>query len=173
MMRRPGLDPIDAVDPAGMSAAQLVMTLAGRLRHARLTALEPFGLAPHQARAFLIIGRHSRRADLRPSDLARRLGIAARSVTEVVDALQDKGLVQRQASQTDRRARVLCLTPQGEALMEELREHLSGADDDAGAASVFQALSPAELAGLTALLRKAVGSDGAAGSSHGLSAPLS
>ena len=137
------------LDDAG--AAQLVMTLAHRLRESRLAALEPFGLAVHQARALTIIGRHSRGGELRPSDLARRLGIAPRSATEVVDALQDKGLVQRTPSPTDRRATVLSVTPAGQDLLHRMR-HQPAAEDS----TVFSALTPENLAQLTELLRKAL-----------------
>lgn len=135
-----------------LSASQLVMTLAGRIRQARLAALEPFGLAPHQARAFTIIARHSRRGELRLSDLARRLGIAPRSATEVVDALEDKGLVERAPSPTDRRATVLSVTDHGRAVLDRMHTRPGSPDD-----SVFASLSTEELESLTSLLRRAAG----------------
>lgn len=134
-----------------LTAAPLVMMLARRMRQARLAALEPFGLAPHQARAFTIIARHSGRGELRPSDLARRLGIAPRSATEVVDALAERGLVQRTPSPTDRRATMLSVTDAGRELLAQMHGHPDSPDD-----RVFARLSPAELAILTALLRRAV-----------------
>ena len=134
-----------------LSAAQLVMVLSGRIRQARLAALEPFGLAPHQARAFTIVARHSRRGDLRLSDLAQRLGIAPRSATEVVDALADRGLVERNPSPTDRRATVLTLTDQGRDLLERMHDQPESSD-----AAIFASLSADELASLTTLLRGAV-----------------
>lgn len=153
-MKRPG-DDLAAVDPDEMGPAQLVMALAGRLRHARLTALEPFGLAPHQARAFLVIGRRSQAGEFRPSDLARHLGIAPRSATEVVDALQDKGLAERGRSSSDRRAQTLRLTEDGRDLLQRIRH---GVDpDDAAVSAIFGALSAEELTELTLLLRKAAG----------------
>ena len=135
-----------------LTAAPLVMMLARRMREARLAALEPFGLAPHQARAFTIIARHSGRGELRPSDLARRLGIAPRSATEVVDALAERGLVARSPSPTDRRATVLSVTDQGRELLEQMHGHPDSPDD-----RVFARLTSAELATLTDLLRRAVG----------------
>ena len=131
--------------------AQLVMAVAHRVRESRLAALEPFGLALHQARAFTILGRRSRSGEMRPSDLARELGISPRSATEVVDALEDKGLVVRSPSPTDRRAIVLSLTEDGRGLLARMRHH-PGPDDD----GVFAGLEPAELAQLTALLRRVV-----------------
>jgi DNA-binding MarR family transcriptional regulator len=141
------------VDVDQWGPAQLVMTLAGHIRRSRLAALEPFGLAPHQARAFMIVGRHSRRGDLRPSDLARRLEIAPRSVTEVLDALQDKGLIARRPSATDRRATVLTLTESGRELFARMRQDPAPGED-----RMFAALTTDELDQLVDLLRKVTGS---------------
>jgi DNA-binding MarR family transcriptional regulator len=69
----------------------------------------------------------------------------------VVDALEDKGLVQRSPSPTDRRAIVLSLTEDGRGLLGRMRHH-PGPDDD----EVFAGLEPAELAQLTGLLRRVV-----------------
>lgn len=137
------------LDEAG--PAQLVMALAHRLRESRLAALEPFGLALHQARAFTMLARHSRIGQVRPSDLARELGVSPRSATEVVDALEEKGLVKRSPSPTDRRATVLTVTEDGRRLLGRMRHHPGPADD-----SVFAGLEPAELEQLTVLLRRAV-----------------
>jgi DNA-binding MarR family transcriptional regulator len=140
------------MDPDDMSPDQLLMTLSRRIRSARLAALEPLGLALHQAKALSIVARHAVTGDFRPSDLARRLDITPRSATEVVDALQEKGLVARTPSPTDRRAQVLSLTTAGREVFERMRT-LPEPDGP----GVFALLSAGELAALTALLRKAVG----------------
>jgi DNA-binding MarR family transcriptional regulator len=50
---------------------------------------------------------------MRLSELSDHLRIAARSTTEVVDALQDRGLVERRADPVDRRATLVALTEEG------------------------------------------------------------
>lgn len=133
----------------------LVIFTAGRVRQARMAALEPHGLSPHQGRAFYVIahqGHHREHGELRPSDLARRLRITPRSATEVIDALCELGLVQRRPSASDRRSTCLLLTSAGEALREQLHSQPDGATE------VFAALSDAERAELTALLRKVLAS---------------
>ena len=66
----------------------------------------------------MVLGRHQPR---RPGDLAEHLHIAARSATEVVDALEDRGLVRRRPDPSDRRATLIELTEPGTALLEKLR----------------------------------------------------
>lgn len=130
--------------------ARQVMQLARRIRRARTQALAPYGLTPHQAGAFIAVARHQRRApheELRLSDLARKLRIAPRSATEVVDALCERGLVQREPSATDRRATSLLLTPAGQALLADVRAANP-------ATEVFARLTAAERRQLGALLHK-------------------
>jgi DNA-binding MarR family transcriptional regulator len=47
------------------------------------------------------------------SDLGEALGVTARQVTNLVDALEEEGLVRRAEHPTDRRATVVEITPQG------------------------------------------------------------
>ncbi len=158
--------------------AGLVMMTARRLRRARMEALRPYGLTPQQAGAFLVVARRSRghhhhghdglhrrgehaeihgheepgenghHDELRLTDLARRLRIAPRSVTEVVDALCEKGLVARRPSPTDRRATIVTLTEGGERLHSDLVERRDGAAD------LFAPLTADEQDQLRALLRR-------------------
>jgi DNA-binding MarR family transcriptional regulator len=74
---------------------------------------------------------------LRPTDLAARLRIAPRSVTEVVDGLADAGLVERTPDPTDRRAVTLDLTSEGRAQVSAIR-----ASREAVAGTLFDTLSP-------------------------------
>lgn len=90
----------------------LLVAAARALRRGWAAAVEPWGLSPHQARALRAVGETPEQG-LRPSDLARRLRIAPRSATEVVDALVERGLVERTADPSDRRAQVLRLTGAG------------------------------------------------------------
>ena len=94
----------------------LLMHAARGLRHAWAAALEPWGLTPHQFRALLVV----RRAEgPRLGIVADELRVAARSATEVVDALESLGLVRREADPADRRATCVQLTERGEAVLDE------------------------------------------------------
>ena len=70
----------------------LLMQAGREMRRLKVTALEPYGITPHQSRALRIIASG---APPRPSDVASQLHIAARSATEVVDALVSSGWVAR------------------------------------------------------------------------------
>lgn len=114
-----------AAEVAELSVPELLMLLARLQRQARLRALEPYGLAVHQGRAFTVIARHTDAdRELRLSELAKLLHIAPRSATEVVDGLQDRGLVQRNPSASDRRAIALQLTPKGRRLAQRMSDEL-------------------------------------------------
>src|SRR5262249_12999212 len=54
------------------------------------------------------------------SDLGDELGVTARQVTNLVDALEREGLVRRAAHPTDRRATVIEITARGAKQAEEL-----------------------------------------------------
>ena len=95
----------------------LVMRVARALRHRGAQAMAPWDLAPHHARALRVVGRHD---GIRPGELAGHLRVAPRSVTDVVDALEERGLLERRPDPADRRATVLALTASGRALVAEV-----------------------------------------------------
>ena len=90
--------------------ADLFWGVARRLRHRTRESLLPWEITPSQARALTVLMRHSPR---RLSDLAEHLHIAPRSATEVVDDLQELGLIRRQPDPADRRAVLVSLTDAG------------------------------------------------------------
>ena len=93
--------------------------VARRLRAASMASLSAWDVTPSQMRAVRILTGHD--GGMRSSELAHHLHIAPRSATEVVDALEAKGLVQRSPDPTDRRATLVSLTARGIALMDEVR----------------------------------------------------
>jgi DNA-binding MarR family transcriptional regulator len=108
--------------------ADLLHGLTRRLRHAQAERLAPLGLTPAQERALRMIARGTE--PLRMTELADRLGIVPRSVTTVVDALEEAGLVRRETDPRNRRAILLRLTPAGDAVRDELRESRRRAAQD-------------------------------------------
>src|ERR1700727_713102 len=75
--------------------------VARRLRETSQEALAPWDIAPSQFRALRVLKRHG---VMRLSELADHLRIAARSATEVIDALEARDLVERRPDPADRRA---------------------------------------------------------------------
>jgi DNA-binding MarR family transcriptional regulator len=83
------------------STGDLLFGTARRLRREFAAALLDADVTPAQARALRMV---LEAGSMRPSALAERLHIAARSATEVVDALEERGLVERGPDPDDRRA---------------------------------------------------------------------
>jgi DNA-binding MarR family transcriptional regulator len=132
------------------SLTQLVMRTARKLRRATLGELEPFGLTPSQSRAVGVISRHGSAA-LRLGDLAAHLDIAPRSATEVVDGLEELGLVRRSPDPTDRRAVTIALTDEGRALRRRIDQARARRGDE-----FFGHLSEDQQAQLRDLLERAI-----------------
>lgn len=121
------------------------MRAARTLRRRGAEAMAPWDIAPHHARALKVIGRHER---IRPGELAGHLRVAPRSVTDVVDALESRGLLAREPDPSDRRATVLVLTASGRELVEQI-----GSARRADADTYFARLSASDRAALTRILR--------------------
>jgi DNA-binding MarR family transcriptional regulator len=60
-------------------------------------------------------------------ELAKQLACDSSNVTWITDRLEERGLVQRQAAEHDRRVKLLVLTAKGRALRAEIEERLSEA----------------------------------------------
>jgi DNA-binding MarR family transcriptional regulator len=108
--------------------ADLLHRPTRRLRRSQAERLAPLGLTPAQERALRVISRSDE--PLRMTELADRLGIVPRSLTTVVDALEEAGLVRREIDPRNRRAILLRLTDQGNAVRDELREARRRAAED-------------------------------------------
>lgn len=60
------------------------------------------------------------RADAAPSEIAERLGLTRGAISKLVDRLEAKALLARQAGGPDRRYQSIALTAEGRALVPEL-----------------------------------------------------
>lgn len=132
------------------SLSQLVMRTARALRRVNRDELEPFGLTPSQSRALGVVSRYGEQPP-RLGDIAARLDIAPRSATEVVDALQERGLVRRTPDPTDRRAVTITLTDEGRAVRRRMDRGRARRGDE-----FFGHLTPAQQASLASLLEAAL-----------------
>jgi DNA-binding MarR family transcriptional regulator len=119
--------------------------VARRLREMSQEALAPWDISPSQLRALRVLKRYG---TMRLSELSDRLHIAARSATEVVDALESHGLVQRRPDPADRRATLVEVTGHGATILDSIR-----AARGAEAERVFGRLSAADRAELGRILR--------------------
>jgi DNA-binding MarR family transcriptional regulator len=134
-----------ADDDSG-SLSELLMHAARAQRRRWRELLEPWELTPSQARALRVIGDGD---GTRVSDLAEALRIAPRSATEVADSLEARGLAERTADPSDRRAVLLRATDAGRAIRAEV--DVARAAD---ARALFGRLSADDRATLARVLRE-------------------
>ncbi len=105
---------------AGLATALRISVsrLARRLRAARLAkGLEP-GLSDTQLAALASLERHSA---MTPGELADHEKVQPPSMTRVIAALEELGLVMRAPHATDRRQVVLTVTAQGREVVQRSR----------------------------------------------------
>ena len=106
---------------AGLATALRISVsrLARRLRAERYSeGLEP-GLSDTQLAALATL---ERRGQMTPSELADHEKVQPPSMTRVIAALEERGLVRRTPHATDRRQVVLTATAQGQAVVEQTRQ---------------------------------------------------
>jgi DNA-binding MarR family transcriptional regulator len=120
--------------------------VARRLRQLSRETLAPWEISPSHSRALGVLMRHGA---MRLSDLSDHLRIAPRSATEVVDVLEERGLVERQPDPGDRRATMVALTENGKQVGEAIRSARTSE-----AERFFGELSETDRAHLARILRK-------------------
>jgi len=118
--------------------------VARQLRETSQETLIPWDITPAHLRALRVLSRHG---PIRLSRLSDRLHIAPRSATEVADALESRGLVERQPDPSDRRATLVQLTEHGQGVLAAIRA-ARGSEVD----RLFGRLSPADQADLARIL---------------------
>lgn len=128
--------------------AEALGELVTRVARAMRGAVRHQGLAPHQYRALRTIAPEP----VRPARLAEQLEITPRAVTDVVDALDERGLVEVRQDPRDRRAKLVTITEAGAAVLREVRVARAAAAERS-----FDVLDAEERATLARLLRRVVG----------------
>ncbi len=136
--------PRDPGDDETLSEA--FRSVARQLRETSQDFLAPWDISPSQLRALRVLMRHG---VMRLSELSGYLHIAARSTTEVVDALEGRRLVRRRPDPGDRRATLVEVTEQGASVLDTIRV-AQGAE----AERAFDRLSQTDRAHLARILRK-------------------
>ncbi len=115
------------------------LLLAGRQwRRLANSAAEAHGISEAKALPLVLIGRMA--GEPRQTALAEAVGIEGPSLVRLLDQLCAAGLVLRREDATDRRAKVLSLTPAGRTLVAQIE-----ADLDRLREEVFGGVSPADL----------------------------
>jgi len=112
-------------NPHPVKTGMLDTLLGYQLRRAQSAVFAEFMLTmvddkvtPGQFGVLILIEEN---AGLNQSTLAKALGIERSTMVGVIDGLENKGLVERRKSQTDKRAHALTLTDQGSKLLDSIR----------------------------------------------------
>ena len=119
--------------------ADLLFDQIGRL-------LRPLGVT---AAGGLVLGILRDHGTMPPSEVGDRLQVTRATVTGVVDSLERRGFVRRSANPADRRSLLLELTPEGRAVVQELRTLVHGHER-----AWMAVLSESELRGYIELLHR-------------------
>src|SRR4051812_16064845 len=109
-----------SADPVAYEIAEALRALQWRLRRSAGAEVEDLGLTPAQARALRTVARFPEPPTM--SALATRLHVTPRSVTDLVDALEQAGLLRREQDPANRRSYLLRMTEAGQGVTAQLRE---------------------------------------------------
>ncbi|WP_320198378.1 MarR family winged helix-turn-helix transcriptional regulator [Agrobacterium sp. rho-13.3] len=97
-----------------------------RLRRAQLSvvsdfneSLLAFGLRPADFSVLIVVANNT---GLKQSDVAEALGIQRANFVAIIDGLEDKRLLQRRRSDSDRRVHYLEMTEEGRSVLEEISQ---------------------------------------------------
>jgi DNA-binding MarR family transcriptional regulator len=112
-------------------------------------AVQEMSLSLPQARLLFTIARH-KDAGITVKELSEKAGVTPGAITQFVNTLVDKGLVQREIVQDDRRMVRLTITDSARSQTNQMRKQFL-----ACATRTFSVLSNEELEELAALMVKA------------------
>jgi len=107
-------------DP-GSQAWSLMHWMMVTNKHRLFAMAQEFELAPQQMIALRMLGSGPRKM----SELAQSLFCDNSNVTGIVDRLEERGLVRREAAKGDRRVKLLVLTKEGEGMRVEITKRMA------------------------------------------------
>lgn len=120
-----------------LTALERMFEVAAELHEASRRDLASRGLNTRQAELLIILRT---KGPVRQRELSEALRCTPRHVTGLVDELEEKGLVERHAHPTDRRATLVKLTTKGSSSARKLTK-----DRDNAAASLLGDINHADL----------------------------
>lgn len=144
---RPDLD----TSPIGIQG-RIVRLSAHLMRHID-EMLGPLDLGWEVFSVILTLRRSGKPYELRPADLLRESLLTSGAITNRIDRVEQKGLIERRPDPADRRSYTIRLTPAGKKLADTaLAAHIATTD------ALLGALSGPERKQLSGLLSKLLGS---------------
>ena len=139
-----------------LNTSRLLLSGSGWCDAYLLTALEAAGYGQVRRTHFNVL-RHLDNDGTRMTDLAARANLTKAAMTSLVRACEGMGFVTAKAEAADRRARLVCFTTEGEALMcafkdimagmeRRLRQHMGGKTYDGLRAGLLKLSDIADVA---------------------------
>lgn len=139
------------VDPITLEVTDLMANLVGLFHREYEEAAAARSLTGAQAKVLALL----RRGPMPMRHIAQTLSCEPSNITGIVDRLESRGFVTREADPQDRRVKLVAATPAGSTASAELRESLNFAREP------LASLGPDERLQLRDLLRRML--EGAAG----------
>jgi DNA-binding MarR family transcriptional regulator len=137
------------LDTSSLGVVVRVMSLNRAFLRQAAKALEPLGLELFEYDVLSALRRQGRPYALLASRLAAETGLSSGAMTNRIDKLEARGMVQRRAGKRDRRAVIVSLTTSGKrAIDDAIHARLDAADNS------LQGISSKERKDLAVLLRK-------------------
>ena len=136
------------LDAAGIEAYITLLRVAGAILAATEKQLEAHNISQARLRVLVQLKLEGARG-VAPWELADHLGVSRATITRFVDGLEADGLVERRASESDRRSQVVRLSARGNELVRSLMPERVRRIQ-----RLMTALSAADKTRLVALLRK-------------------
>lgn len=117
---QPFFDPVAA--PQAPFFGHLLMSVSRTWRQVLEVRLAALGLT--DATWVPLFHLHAAAAPLTLKQLAQRVGLDSSTLVRVVDLLESRGLLLRETDASDRRSKSLCLTPEGQHVVADVRAKL-------------------------------------------------
>jgi DNA-binding MarR family transcriptional regulator len=118
------------LDCSGLDVVARVQDVAKKLRRVEDETLEALNLKMSEYDVLTALRRQGRPFQLTASELARESLLSSGAMTNRIDRLEERGLVEREADPDDRRGVIVRLTEEGRELVDkalEARLHLADA----------------------------------------------
>ena len=109
----------DTPEPLLASLGFLITRAHFRMHRAFTEALVPLGIVPAH---FGVLTTLATLGPVPQAEVSRRLGVSGASVVQMVDDLEERGLVERKRLEWDRRTQVLHLRPRAAQVLEQARQ---------------------------------------------------
>ena len=139
------------LDTAALGVVVRVMTLNRRFARDAARALDALGLELFEYDVLSALRRQGQPFALPATTLARETDLSAGAMTNRIDRLEERGLVERQADPSDRRSVIVRLTRQGQKMIDDaIHVRLDAARES------LKQLGAGELERLAGLLRAVV-----------------